>query len=121
MCRRLRRSMVRESRNPRARLVMPLPPLLRGDGTLRRLRSTGALRRVGGALNIDGSLRKLRSSGQLLLQFGPVAGEAEEHVVEVGGVHGEALDRDGLRPKVVEQSVYRGETAVCRHVERERV
>src|SRR3954447_13677215 len=42
---------------------MTPPPPLRGAGTLRRLRYTGALRGVGADLNALGSLRKLRSLG----------------------------------------------------------
>src|SRR6266498_2611462 len=50
-------------------VLMPPPPSLRGAGTLRRLHSTGALRGVGGGLNIDGSLRKLRSRLDSQSQF----------------------------------------------------
>src|SRR5262245_65702559 len=44
-----------------ARPLMTPPRPLRGAGTLRRLRSTGALRGRGAVLIADGSLRKLRS------------------------------------------------------------
>jgi len=40
---------------------MTTPRPLRGAGTLRKLRSTGALRVLGVALSVDDSLRKLRS------------------------------------------------------------
>src|SRR6476469_32480 len=42
-------------------LLTPPPHPLRGVGTLRRLRSSGALRGIGGVVGVHGSLRKLRS------------------------------------------------------------
>src|SRR6266496_4460979 len=47
--------------NREANLFMTSPHPLRGPGTLRRLRSTGALRGLGTVLSAHGSLRKLRS------------------------------------------------------------
>src|SRR6476469_5193313 len=45
--------------------LMPPPHPLRGVGTLRRLRSSGALRGIGGVVGVHGSLRKLRSCRRL--------------------------------------------------------
>src|SRR6476469_2425294 len=49
---------------PQAPLMAPPRPL-RGVGTLRRLRSSGALRGIGGVVGVHGSLRKLRSCRRL--------------------------------------------------------